>query len=113
MEFELGFGTCTQSLHVPDENLICVLLPNTVRHELTGEAEVSRALKNPIGTPCICEIVRPGETVAIVTSDITRPLPSDKILPSLVEELLQAGVAREDITVVFGLGSHRKQTIEE
>ena len=113
MEFTLGFGSCTQKLNVPDENLICVLLPNTVRQELTGEAEVSRALNNPIGTPRIGQIVHPGETVAIVTSDITRPLPSYKILPLLVEELLQAGIRRQDITVVFGLGSHRKQTAEE
>ena len=40
MEFELGFGICTQKLNVPDENLICVLLPNTVQQGLTGEAEV-------------------------------------------------------------------------
>jgi nickel-dependent lactate racemase len=113
MEFTLGFGSCTQKLNVPDENLICVLMPNTVQQGLTGEAEVSRALENPIGTPRIGQIVRPGETVAIVTSDITRPLPSYKILPLLVEELLQAGIRRQDITVVFGLGSHRKQTAEE
>ena len=113
MEFTLGFGSCTQKLNVPDENLICVLMPNTVQQGLTGEAEVSRALNNPIGTPRIGQIVRPGETVAIVTSDITRPLPSYKILPLLVEELLQAGIRRQDITVVFGLGSHRKQTAEE
>ena len=113
MEFTLGFGGCTQKLNVPDENLICVLMPNTVQQGLTGEAEVLRALENPIGTPRIGQIVRPGETVAIVTSDITRPLPSYKILPLLVEELLQAGIRRQDITVVFGLGSHRKQTAEE
>ena len=113
MEFTLGFGSCTQKLNVPDENLICVLMPNTVQQGLTGEAEVSRALNNPIGTPRIGQIVHPGETVAIVTSDITRPLPSYKILPLLVEELLQAGIRRQDITVVFGLGSHRKQTAEE
>jgi len=113
MEFTLGFGSCTQKLNVPDENLICVLMPNTVQQGLTGEAEVSRALENPIGTQRIGQIVRPGETVAIVTSDITRPLPSYKILPLLVEELLQAGIRRQDITVVFGLGSHRKQTVEE
>ena len=113
MEFTLGFGSCTQKLNVPDENLICVLMPNTVQQGLTGEAEVSRALENPIGTPRIGQIVRPGETVAIVTSDITRPLPSYKILPLLVEELLQAGIRKQDITVVFGLGSHRKQTAEE
>ena len=113
MEFTLGFGNCTQKLNVPDENLICVLMPNTVQQGLTGEAEVSRALEFPIGTPRIGQIVRPGETVAIVTSDITRPLPSYKILPQLLDELLNAGIRRQDITVVFGLGSHRKQTAEE
>ena len=113
MEFELGFGTGTQRLDVPDENLVCVLLPNPVSHDLTGTDEVVRALKNPIGTPRIGGIVRPGETVAIVTSDITRPLPSYQILPLLLDELFQAGIRAEDVTVVFGLGSHRKQTPEE
>ena len=113
MEFELGFGTCTQRLDVPDENLICVLLPNPVNHDLMGTDEVARALQNPIGTPRIGEIVHPGETVAIVTSDITRPLPSYQILPLLLDELFQAGIWAEDVTVVFGLGSHRKQTPEE
>lgn len=113
MEFELGFGSCTQTLTVPDENLVCVLLPNAVPPELTGEEEVARALKNPIGTPRLREIVHPGETVAIVTSDSTRPLPSYAILPHLLDELYEAGIQKRDITVVFGLGSHRKQTQEE
>ena len=113
MEFELGFGTRTQKLDVPDENLVCVLLPNPVSHELTGTEEVARALQNPIGVPRIGEIMHPGETVAIVTSDITRPLPSYQILPLLLDELFQAGIRAEDVTVVFGLGSHRKQTPEE
>ena len=113
MRFELGFGTGTQKLNVPDENLIGVLLPNRVEHALTGLQEVARALQNPIGTPYLKEIIRPGETVAIVTSDITRPLPSDQILPLLLDELYEAGVSKDNITVVFGLGSHRKQTPEE
>ncbi len=113
MKFELGFGAGTQKLNVPDENLICVLLPNAVSQELTGEKEVARALQHPIGTPRLKEIVRPGEKIAIVTSDITRPLPSYAILPLLLDELYEAGIAKRDITVVFGLGSHRKQTREE
>ena len=113
MEFEIGFGTCAQKLAVPDENLICVLLPNPVRHELTGTQEVARALQNPIGTPQLKEIVKPGESIAIVTSDSTRPLPSYEILPLLLDELVGSGVSQEDITVVFGLGSHRKHTPEE
>ncbi len=113
MEFELGFGTCTQKLNVPDENLICVLLPNPVSHELTGQQEVVRALQHPIGTPRLQQIVQPGEKIAIITSDVTRPLPSGQVLPSLLDELYAAGVSREDITVVFALGSHRKQTPDE
>ena len=113
MEFELGFGAGVQKLAVPDENLIGVLLPNPVEVSLTGEAEVRRALGEPIGTPRLSEIVHPGETVAIVTSDITRPMPSAVVLPPVLEELYAAGIRREDITIVFGLGSHRKQTAEE
>ncbi len=113
MEFELGFGTCTQKLNVPDENLICVLLPNPVSLELTGQEEVLRALQHPIGTPRLQQIVQPGEKIAIITSDVTRPLPSGQILPPLLDELYAAGVSREDVTVVFALGSHRKQTPDE
>lgn len=113
MEIELGFGAGVQKLAVPDENLIGILLPNPVEHALTGEEEVLRALSDPIGTPRLGEIVHPGEKIAIVTSDITRPMPSYKVLPALLDELYAAGVRREDITVVFGLGSHRKQTPDE
>ncbi|HWP22223.1 MAG TPA: nickel-dependent lactate racemase [Candidatus Cryosericum sp.] len=113
MEIELGFGAGVQKLSVPDENLIGILLPNPVEHALTGEPEVLRALSEPIGTPRLGEIVHPGEKIAIVTSDITRPMPSYKVLPALLDELYLAGVKKEDITVVFGLGSHRKQTPDE
>ncbi len=113
MEFELGFGEGTQKLTVPDENLVCVLLPNPVSHELTGRDEVVRALQNPIGRPRLKEIVHPGEKIAIITSDVTRPMPSYLVLPPLLDELADAGIAKSDITIVFALGSHRKQTPAE
>lgn len=113
MRFELGFHTGVQALDVPDENLIGVLTPNSVKHELTNEAEVCRALENPIGSPRLREIVRAGEKIIIVTSDITRPMPTYRVMPALLDELYAAGVKREDITLVFALGSHRKHTPEE
>jgi nickel-dependent lactate racemase len=48
-----------------------------------------------------------------VTSDITRPVPTAKILPFVVEQLNQAGIPDQDIAVVFGLGVHRPHTPEE
>lgn len=113
MRIELGFGAGTQALEFLDENLLGVLTPNAVEHELTGEAEVRRALAEPIGAPRLREVVKPGEKIAIITSDITRPVPSYKLLPALLDELYAAGAKREDITLVFALGSHRKHTPEE
>ncbi|MBR3923032.1 MAG: DUF2088 domain-containing protein, partial [Kiritimatiellae bacterium] len=33
-----------------------------------------------------------------------------KVMPALLDELEAAGVSLDDVTLVFGLGSHRKQT---
>ena len=79
----------------------------------TGAEAVREALKSPIGTKRLGELVRPGQKIAVITSDITRPCPSHVILPELLRELSKAGVRDEDITVVFALGSHRVHTQEE
>ena len=113
MKLEFGFGAGVQTVEVPEKNLLGVLHANEVPLELTGEAEVRRALEEPIESPRLRELVRPGEKVAIVTSDITRPMPTYKVMPSVLDELYAAGVRREDITLVFALGSHRKHTDEE
>ena len=113
MKIELGIGAGTQPVEIPDKNLRDVLTPNAIEYALTGEAEVRRALEQPIGSPCLREIVKPGEKIAIITSDITRPMPTYVVMPALLEELYAAGVKKEDITLVFALGSHRSHTEEE
>ena len=113
MKLELGIGSRLQQVEIPDHCVQQVLLPNDVKRELTGEDEVRRALADPVGTPALKEIVKAGETVAIVTSDITRPMPTYKVMPALLDELYEAGIRPEDITLVFALGSHRPHTEEE
>ena len=113
MKLEFGFGEGVQAVEVPDRNLLGVLMANEVPKGLTNEAEVARALAHPIGTPRLGEIVHPGEKIAIVTSDITRPCPTWRIMPALLDELYAAGCRREDIALVFALGSHRHHTPEE
>ncbi|MBE5808215.1 MAG: nickel-dependent lactate racemase [Clostridiales bacterium] len=113
MKLEFGFGTGVQTVEVPDKNLLGVLMSNDVPRGLMNEEEVVRALNEPIGTPRLADIVRPGEKIAIVTSDITRPCPTYRIMPPLLDELYRAGCDPKDITLVFALGSHRTQTDEE
>lgn len=113
MKFEIGFGSCPQALEVPNENLAGVLEPNPVPVALTGAACVQAAMAAPIGSEKLSQLVKPGQKVAIIASDVTRPVPSYKILPAILEELWAAGANPADVTVVFGLGSHRRQTPEE
>lgn len=113
MKIELGFGKGVQEVWVAEENLQDILLPNEAAFPLTGEDEVRRALREPIGSPPLREIIKPGEKIVIITSDITRPMPTAAVMPALMEELDAAGIADEDVTLVFGLGSHRPQTREE
>ncbi len=113
MLYELGFGAGVQTVEIEGSCVRDVLLPNPVKRELTGEEEVRRAIAAPTGSPPLRDIVRPGEKIAIVTSDITRPLPTWKIMPALLDELASAGCNQEDILLVFALGSHRHHTEEE
>jgi len=113
MNIELGFGNGIQMLEVPDANLSEILVPNEIGISLSAEEAVRAALENPIGSPRLRDIVKPGEKIAIVTSDITRPMPTYAVMPFLFKEFEAAGVSDKDITLVFALGSHRKHTDEE
>ena len=113
MHISLGYGNGVIEADIDEARVDAVLRPNDITYP-DSEAELIRnALKNPIGTGTIKETFGPGESVCIVTSDITRPCPSYKMLPPLLEELDQAGVRNEDILIVFALGAHRKHTPEE
>lgn len=77
------------------------------------QALITAALDAPLGSRRLEEIVRPGEKVVIVTSDITRYTGSPLYLPLIIERLQRAGVPVDDIDVVVALGIHRRQTPDE
>jgi len=113
MKFKLAFGRDTVDLEVNNDNLLDVIKPNPISVQVSGREEVKRAIENPIGTKRLKDIVKRGEKIVIITSDITRPMPSSLVLPEVLEELFLAGVEANDIKIVFALGSHRKHTEEE
>lgn len=108
-----GYGSQKLPLAIEEKNLIASLLPR--KEENCGEDKdiLRNALAAPIDTSPLKEIAKPGQKVAIVISDVTRPCPSYKILPFVLAELNAAGVRDEDVVIVSGLGSHRRQTPEE
>ena len=97
MKLRYGFGNGFQEVEVPEKNLIGELHANPVPPGLPEAEEVARALREPIGTPHLRDIVHPGEKIAVITSDVTRPMPTAKVMPQLLDELYAGGARSEDI----------------
>lgn len=76
-------------------------------------AAVRAALRGPIAGPPLADLAAPGRQVAIVTSDLTRPVPNRLLLEALLEALHASGVAVEDVLIINGTGMHRGNTPEE
>src|SRR5205085_4395327 len=76
-------------------------------------AAIQAALRQPVAAPALRDGPRPGQTVVVAHSDITRATPNDRLLPVLLAELEAAGIRRNDITLINALGTHRKQTAAE
>ncbi|HYG67959.1 MAG TPA: nickel-dependent lactate racemase, partial [Anaeromyxobacteraceae bacterium] len=69
------------------------------------------AVRAPIAGRPLRECVAAHERVAVVIPDITRPLPTDRLLRWLFAEL--SHVPNEHVVIVNGTGSHRANTPEE
>jgi nickel-dependent lactate racemase len=75
--------------------------------------EVRRALDNPICSPKIEELARPGMQVALVFDDLQRPTPAHLILPEIMDRLNRAGIPDERIRGVCALATHPVYSLEQ
>ncbi len=113
MRVSLKYGLREIGIEIPEEKLVGVFTPREIDGVQNAQTEIERALKNPIGSERLRDIVKLKDKIAIVIDDITRPLPSQKILPPLIDELTSSGIKEEDITIIIATGLHRKLTREE
>jgi nickel-dependent lactate racemase len=98
---------------LPRDRLLYHIRPAPAGARGNWKGVLTRALQDPIGTPPLGRMARPGNRVVILADDLTRPTPQRKILPALLDCLHEAGVADEDVTVIIALGTHRYMTEAE
>ncbi|MGD6851257.1 MAG: nickel-dependent lactate racemase [Candidatus Bathyarchaeia archaeon] len=108
----LPYGKTDVCVRIPARNLLGTIEPKERAGVADSKAEVERALSEPIGTKHLSEIAKPESKVAIVVDDATRS-PSEPMLLPVLAELNNAGVKDENITVIFGCGTHRAVKPEE
>jgi nickel-dependent lactate racemase len=109
----IPYGKTEVCARIPTRNFLGYIEPKEKQGVVDSKAEIVRALSQPIGTPRLREMAKAGDKVAIVVDDATRATPSYLMILPLLDELNEAGVKDEDVTVIFGCGSHRAVTPEE
>lgn len=109
MKQHIAYGRGTLEVEVPDDaTVVEAVAARALPSERLAFVE---AVRSPIGSRALRDIARPTDRVVIVTSDVTRATPNERLIPWLLDEL--AHVAPERITVFIGTGSHRATTPDE
>lgn len=101
---------------LPDDwNVLAMAEPRDVDAVQDIEAEVKRALGNPIGMEPLSKIVPNLESkkTVILSEDQTRPSPVGSIALPLINKLNRLGIPDEDIQVIIARGTHRHPTEDE
>src|SRR5688572_23959974 len=102
MRVDLPFGRAMLPLEVPQN--ATGLRAASAQAIPDVAAAVREALHSPLAGAPLRQRVRPGQSVAIVISDITRPVPNQTLLPPIIDELHAAGIPDDAITIVNGTG---------
>ncbi|MDR3990914.1 MAG: nickel-dependent lactate racemase, partial [Phascolarctobacterium sp.] len=71
------------------------------------------AVRCPIASQPLQKVVRKGDKVAVIVSDVTRLVRTAEFLPVIISEINAAGVPDEDITIIVATGTHRAHTHDE
>ena len=111
MNIRLAYGKHGLEVSLPDEWNVTVIEPEFLPGIIDPIIAINEALENPLSAPPLNSLVDRNARVGIVFSDITRPSPSDLLLPVVLKQLdhIPAG----NITLFNALGTHRANTEAE
>lgn len=111
MRIKLAYGKTGLPIELDDSLNVTVVEPSFVPALADPEAAVRDALRAPIGSPPLRDLVSPGMRVGVVFSDITRPAPNPLMLSAVLEIL--DSVPGVEVILFNALGTHRPNTEAE
>ena len=106
MKIMLRYGSSFQKIEVPLNNIVALAKARNLPSITDLNFAISNSLNNPIGSERLEKIVYPKSKIAIIIDDITRPTPTNKILPIILKKLFQYGVEKEKVNIVIATGAH-------
>ena len=113
MEIDLAFGRTGLKAELPGGFRYRVLEARSAKPLADWQEALEAALDAPIGCAPLSMLAAGKKSAAISVCDITRPAPNSKTLPPLLRRLLEAGIPRQNITILIATGLHRAATPDE
>jgi nickel-dependent lactate racemase len=111
MKVHLSYGRDGLDVDVPDD--ATVVRPTELPGLPDEQGAIVDALRSPLSGPPLSRLVAPGQRVAVVFPDLTRPMPNRTVLPPLLAELARLGAGPDAVTLICSTGSHRQATPAE
>ncbi|MGE5454585.1 MAG: nickel-dependent lactate racemase [Methylocystaceae bacterium] len=111
----LGYGEEQIALAVRKSNLIGVVDIDVPVNLPDPQKMIADALNNPVGSLPLGQLAqaKAAKSALVIVNDITRPTPYNMILPPLLQELRNAGIPDEAVTLLVATGIHRAHTDAE
>ena len=114
MNISIPYGRGHVSADIPQERVRGILrtrlesyIPSLSQTELVEEA-----LRQPIGSATLEELVVGKENIVLIASDHTRPVPSKVLVPPMLAAI-RRGNPRAKVTILIATGCHRGTTKAE
>ena len=114
MDIKVHYGKEGLRIHVPDSWNVDVVRAKEQPSISNLPVAITSVLDRPIGTRSLKEMValkRPKRTVVVV-SDATRPVPTHRFLPSILEQI-HKGCPNTHISLLIATGLHRPSSPSE
>jgi nickel-dependent lactate racemase len=110
MKAHLHYGKNDLELNIDAPN-VTVIEPRFVAGLPDEALGFQEAVRHPIDCRPLRELIKSDDKVAVVIPDITRPLPTERLLPWLFAEL--GHVPADNFVIINGTGSHRSKSPAE
>src|SRR6185503_7488114 len=98
-QIDLAYGSQAVNFLFANDQFKVLLPQDSSRQPLT-DFEIGQAFDSPIEAPPLDDLLEPGDSVLIVTSDATRATASAQITNLLVRRLIQIGISAADIAII-------------
>ncbi|MFX1451023.1 MAG: nickel-dependent lactate racemase [Promethearchaeota archaeon] len=107
MEIKLAYGKEIIATEIPEKNYLGTLVPNEIPNVNDERLEIQRAINAPVKVSRLEKIIKSNMKVSIIADDHTRGTPSYLVMPHILNKLNELKVPDENITAIFGCGTHR------